>query len=214
MTLPKFQISILGILVLTAFVCIGISVWQQQKLSKENSELKTRLGEIEEDFLIRSRFIAMLGGLRDSESDAKTLELAKSFTYRLSELEIFGETREFIFSGAGCKAELIEIDAEDGQLQLLVLTTTAKVSPGWDRSIIALFDAGQFVQAIPIETYYRIWHEVIIEDTNDDGIDDVKIQEYVPGDPAAGRQVTKETVYTASVDGFTLHEVRTDFGQK
>ena len=172
--------------------------------SNEIRSLKTRVSELETDYRVRSRAMLLYGSLDlDDEDDRTTFDLAKTFAISLSELGKLGEESTGTMQAVGRKSQLIDIDGTDGALEMLLLTQTFKSSPGWDRSVVAIFDADKFVAALPVETYYRTWHEIIVEDINSDGVLDVRIQKYLPGKPAAKRQVTEEIVCFVNSRGFT-----------
>ena len=209
MAKSKFQFSILGFLVLIAFTGIGISVWQQRQQSRELAELQVRLAEIEQDYRIRSRSISLFAALDlNGGEDLEAFKHAIKFVPSLSELSKLGEQSSMYLEALSKESRLIDIDGDTGSLELLLLTTSAKSSPGFDTSIVALFDSDKLIEIVTLETFYRIWHEVIVEDVDRDGILDFRIEKYLPGNSNAKRQVTEEMIYTVGNKGFQIEQVK------
>lgn len=204
----KLQVSLLATLLLTTIVATAIAFWKNRDLAIRTSKLEVQMENIESDYLKRSRFVSLIGNLDiNNENDLKTLKLAKAFTQHLSQIEKLGEKKASNVAALQKQSELVDVD-DGGTLEILLLKTAMKFTPGWDQTIIGLYDDETFIAALPIETYTRTWHDVIIGDRDHDGIDDITIQEYSPGAPTAKRQITKETVYYVSRNGFTNKPVQ------
>ena len=196
----KPQISIMAILLCVAGVAVACSWWSQRDLASRHKLLQEHNSAIEEDYRIRARVMNLLMQLNaDSEDDRKTLNVIKRFIPYLSSLDKIGE--ESTAKPLGKAARLYDVDGLDGGLEILLLTSTLKLSPGTDRSLVILFNNGIAVDSFPVETGMRTWHEVTLDDLNSDGVDDVKIQHYVPGN-AAAKTVTKEFLYQTTNGGF------------
>ena len=198
----KPQISIMAILLCVAGVAVACSWWSQRDLASRHKLLQEHNSAIEEDYRIRARVMNLLMQLNaDSEDDRKTLNVIKRFTPYLSSLDKIGEESRAMLFDLGKAAQLHDVDGKDGGLEILLLTSVAKSSPGTDRSLVILYNNGIAVDSFPVETGTRTWHEVTLGDLNSDGVEDVKIQHYVPGN-AAAKTVTKEFLYQTTNGGF------------
>ena len=134
------QISILALQTLMSFIAVGFSWWNSRVLSLKYDDLLTHNSAIENDYRIRAhamKYFMQLEGT--TEHEKKTRKIARNFSQYLTNLDKLGEQSNAMLSETGKDARLFDLDRDDGDLEVLVLTTTAKFSPGVDRSFLVLF---------------------------------------------------------------------------
>ena len=143
------------------------------------SELKLRVESIEANYRKRSRVISFLTSLNSKdETDLAHFNMMRYFSGHLEELQTLDENGLPKIKMMSGNSLLTDVDGKNGNLEVLSLTKSMKISDARDVSLNILFDGGNYLHSLPVESDYRIWHKIAFQDVDNDGVMELLIKSF------------------------------------
>ena len=127
-------------MVAVTIAAVALAFWQQYQQSLVMSELTLRVADLEDNYRKRSRMVSFLTAidLQDG-NDIKALQFSRAFANQFTELTSFDEERLPAKNFLSGHSALTDIDGTDGNLEILSLAKSMKISDMRDVSLHILF---------------------------------------------------------------------------